>query len=111
MKNRARLMAALLLAMMVTAGCAPGASPGSGTQNVELTAGRTANVAGGRGQLYFGGFPDGAMIVFSCEGEDHSLSSLGEGESSEELCGITVTLLGYGKSNMGNDAASFEVSW
>lgn len=104
----------LVGALVLLAGCSQAkgtkdAEGPNGTRSITLTAGRTVNVRGAA--LYFGGFPRGPMITLECPDGQHDISDLEEGQTTEELCGVKVTLVKYGQSEFNNDNATFEVSW
>lgn len=98
-----------------------GCAPEHGQQTVSLTAGRTANIAGGKATLYFGGYPSGMMVLLNCDGTEHSIGDILSGRKAmlmgekpaefAEACGIKVKLAGEGESSFGNDAAEFVVEW
>ena len=97
--------------------------PAHGSERHTLTAGQTVKVAGGKGNLYFGGYPSGLRLTLKCDGHEYSIGEqiagldtmLGVSESgpsrSAGACGIIVKLVSEGKSPPSNDTATFLVTW
>lgn len=80
-------------------------------QTVTMSLGSTRTVANGRAQMIFDEAGTSVDVAVWCSGERRSLELDYEGNSSEEVCGIRVSVVGISEGRMGAPQGTFKIVW